>query len=179
MRALTSMTAHRKNGLFWFSFHIFTATMSSRRHFQSTFTQIAFIHLQHLAPIEQFAGQCGLFNVCASHLNRVSLTFISIASNKWITSKASCTATDWIVINYFTGGILAARVRARIGTFLFNACFVLWTFATNYTFGSTLWRYSNIINLTRAHSVTVYFVTMTVWTAWRWFTRIRIWWWYN
>lgn len=108
---------------------------------------------------------------------RLYLTFISIASNKWITSKASCTATDGIVINYFTECILAARIRTWICTFLLNACFVLRTFRTNYTFGTTLWRHSNIVGLTRANGMAVHFVAMTVWTAWRWFTRIRIWRW--
>lgn len=109
----------------------------------------------------------------------IYLTFISIASNKWITGKASCTATDWIVINYFTECIFAACIWARICTFLFNACFVLWTFGTNYTFGTTLWRHSNIVGLTWTNCMFVHLMTMTIWTAWCRFTRIRIWPWCN
>lgn len=149
-----------------------------RRH---SATLIQFHSQRFCVQIEQSRNMVvvSLFNLPSNRRFFFSLTLISIASNKWITGKASCTATDWIVINYFTECILAACVRARVCTFLLNACFVLWTFATNYTFGTTLWRYTNIIGLTRANCMTVHFMAMTIWTAWCWFTRVRIWRWSN
>lgn len=96
------------------------------------------------------------------------LTFLRQTPYKWIASEAGRTWTNWIMIDNLTAGILATCSRARIGTFLWNACTILSTFGAHNTFGTTIGCAANVAQLTRAHGVTVDFATLTIRsTRWR------------
>lgn len=94
------------------------------------------------------------------------LTFTGNASSKWITAVSIWTAADWIMVDYFANGTFCARSRrTRIYAFLLNACFVLWTIGTDYTFSPAIRWHANITRLARTHRVLIDFVANTVWTT--------------
>lgn len=117
-----------------------------------------------------------LFRSEGSDINR--LTFTENASNKWIANETTWATAYGVMVYYFTNGTFCARSRrTRICTFLINACSVLWTIGTNYTFSSTIWWHTNIARLTWAHRMLIDFMANTVWPThmgrtyiyWRWY----------
>lgn len=61
-------------------------------------------------------------------------------------------------------------MRTRIGAFAIDAGTIVRTFRTDDTFGTTVWRCSDVIWLTRADGVAVVVTTIAIRTAWRWLT---------
>lgn len=76
------------------------------------------------------------------------------------------TATNWIMIDDLTFGVLTAGARAWIDAFLIFTRFVQGTLRANNTLRATHWRRTNIRGLARTNSVTVYFPALAIGSAW-------------
>lgn len=90
------------------------------------------------------------------------LTFFYSATNERITRITNYARANWIMIDNFTMGIFATFSRARINTFLINACFIEETLRRNDTFWFTRWGSSNIVFKTRANRSIITLPALTV-----------------
>lgn len=105
------------------------------------------------------------------------ITIESLTRNKGahcerIASIPRATTANGTVIYNMANCILSAGARARVRAFLIDACFVVRTFGTNDTLWSAARWTSNVQRFARADSLPIDFTTHTVWTTWRWVTRI-------
>jgi hypothetical protein len=100
------------------------------------------------------------------------LTFLYNTSCKRITSKASSTATYWIVIHNLTASIKTACAWTGIQTLLVDTCSILWALRTNNALWSTRRWISNKTRKAGTHSMLIHRPTLTVWSTRRWITWI-------
>lgn len=94
---------------------------------------------------------------------------------EWIANILTRTTTDRIVIDDLAIGIQAAQSRAWIITLLINTSQVSRTFSADETLWTTMRRSTLITRTTGANCTIVHHTTNTMRTAWRWHTRILIW----
>lgn len=95
------------------------------------------------------------------------LTFFH-ASKEGITGVSGRAATDWIVIDDLTVGVLTARAYTWIPALLIDARRVLSAVGANHALWSTLWWTADVIRLTRTDCMVVNYAAVAVWTARRW-----------
>lgn len=94
---------------------------------------------------------------------------------EWIANILTRTTTDRIVIDDLAIGIQAAQSRAWIITLLINTSQMSRTFSADETLWTTMRRSTLITRTTGANCTIVHHTTNTMRTAWRWHTRILIW----
>lgn len=95
---------------------------------------------------------------------------IHLAQDESIAGHTRRTNAIRNVVGDLAYGILATMGgRARVDAFVARTCFVAWTFFVCNAFGTTSYiRIAEVLRQTRAHTI----MTLSVWTARRWVTRV-------
>jgi len=93
-----------------------------------------------------------------------------LASDKWISCKTSWTATDRVVVHYFTASSHTTCAWTGVPTLLVTACLILTTLRAHYALWPTCWRTADEARYARAYSLSIDFTTLTVWATRWWIT---------
>jgi hypothetical protein len=88
-----------------------------------------------------------------------------LASDEWVSSETRRTATDWIVVHYFAASSHTTRPWTRVSTSLVAAGLILTTLRAHYALWPTCWWTAYEARDARAHSLSIDFTTLTVWST--------------
>ena len=87
-------------------------------------------------------------------------------TNKWIPNGVRRTAADRVVVDDLAVSMEATSSWAWINAFLVHTSFVWTAFRAGNTFWTAVWRRTNVVIQTCAHSTLSTYTTHTVRSAW-------------